>query len=104
MTRYIIAPGAAQDIEEIVEHIARDNVNAALELEGQLIDAFCRLAKFPNSGHSRRDLTEDRQTLFWAEGMYLILYRIQGNAIEIAAVLHSARDVPRILRHRNSGR
>lgn len=104
MTRYIIVPDAAQDIEEIVEHIAKDTVNAALEIENRLIDSFRRLAKFPDSGHSRRDLSEDRQILFWAEGLYLILYRIQGRAIEIVAVLHAARDVPSVLRHRHSGR
>jgi len=81
MTQFIIAPEAAQDIEDIVEHIAKDNVNAALELEARFTTTFRRLAKFPNSGHSRQDLAGDRRILFWAEGMYLILYRIQDRAI-----------------------
>jgi plasmid stabilization system protein ParE len=102
MTQFIVAPEAAQDIEEIVEHIAKDNVNAALEVEARFTNTFRRLAKFPNSGHSRPDLAEDRHILFWAEGMYLILYRIEERAIEIVAVLHSARDIPAVLHHRNS--
>lgn len=100
MSLFILAPEAARDIDEIVRYIAKDSVAAALELEDKLIDSFRTLAKFPNSGHVRRDLAGNRTVLFSPVGKHLILYRPMPKIIEIIAVLHASRDVPAILRHR----
>lgn len=101
MSRFILAPQAARDIEQIVQYIAKDSVNAALDLQDQLLENFRHLASFPTSGHTRNDLAGDRDLLFWPTGKYLILYRVKDKKIEIAAVLHAARDIPNILRHRD---
>lgn len=103
MSGFTLAPEATRDIEEIVHHIAKDSVAAALETEDQLIEGCRMLAKFPNSGHGRGDLAGHRKLLFWPVKKYLILYRARPKMIEIVAVLHSARDIPNILRHRRAG-
>ena len=100
MSRFILAPQAARDIEQIVQYIAKESVNAALDLEDQLLENFRHLASFPTSGHTRNDLAGDRDLLFWPTGKYLILYRAKAAEIEIAAVLHPARDIPKILSQR----
>jgi len=60
MIRFTLAPEAARDIEEIVQYIAKDSANAALELEDQFLKSFLHLVNFPNTGHVRRDLAGSR--------------------------------------------
>ena len=103
MSQLILAPEAARDIEEIVSYIAKENVTAALELQGRLLQSFEELARFPKLGHVRADLARKRNLLFFSLGRYLVVYRVRRKNIEILAVLHAARDIPRILRHRKPG-
>jgi antitoxin ParD1/3/4/toxin ParE1/3/4 len=51
-------------------------------------------------GHARSDLAGPRPLLFWPVGAYLIIYRADRQPIEIVAVTHASRDVPRFLRSR----
>ena len=51
-------PGAAQDITEIWEYIAYDNVPAARHFRMEIFDAISGLVPFPHQGHKRPDLTE----------------------------------------------
>lgn len=98
--RFVISPLAGRNIEEILRYIADENPTAALKLEDQFLEAFRTLAQFPDAGHRRRDLASDRKLLFWTTGNYLIPYRVRSKRIEIVAVLHAARNVRAILRHR----
>jgi plasmid stabilization system protein ParE len=50
-------PGAAQDIIEIWEFIAKSSPSAAIRVREELLDAFRNLAIFPHMGHERHDLT-----------------------------------------------
>ena len=102
MSHFILAPEAARDIEQIVHYISKENIAAALELEDQLLENFGRLAKFPSSGHARKDLAGNRKLLFSPVGKYLILYRPRTKNIEVVAVLHAVRDIPSILRRRKT--
>ena len=43
-------PGAANDITEIWEFIAKDNPAAATRFRKELLDAIRKLATFPNQG------------------------------------------------------
>ncbi len=102
MSGFILSAEAAADIEDIVRYIAYDNVSAALALEDELIANFRELARFPNSGHARHDLAGTRELLFWTVGSYLVLYRVKSKRIEIVAVLHGGRDIPKILARRGA--
>lgn len=64
MSGFILAPEAAEDIEEIVSHIAQQNASAAFDVEDVLIESFRHLARFPDSGHKRRDPVGNRRPLF----------------------------------------
>lgn len=78
MSGIILAPEAAQDIEEIVSYIANENAIAALEIQERFRESFYALARFPNSGHARKDLAGDRPLLFSSAGKYLIFYHVRG--------------------------
>jgi plasmid stabilization system protein ParE len=99
MKEYVLSTGAEQDLDEIWEYIAQDNINAADRWIGKLFDAFDALARNPGMGHKREDLTA-YPILFWPVGAYLILYRVQSERIEIVAVTQGARDIPSFLRQR----
>jgi plasmid stabilization system protein ParE len=70
-----------QDLQDIWNFIASDNVRAADNLEEEFFEAFESMPPRPRMGHTRSDLT------------YLIVYRTAAAALEIVAVLHGARDL-----------
>jgi plasmid stabilization system protein ParE len=100
VTDYEISPQAREDIWDIWSYIARDGEEAADQWILRLLETFDLLARNPRIGHTRKDLTAD-ELLFWAVEMYLVLYRLKGDAIEIAAVTQGSRDIPSYLRKRS---
>jgi toxin ParE1/3/4 len=99
MNNYVLGTGTEQDLDEIWEYIAEDNIAAADRWIGKLFDAFENLSSNPGMVHKRDDLTS-YPVLFWPQGAYLILYRIQKGTIEIVAITQGARDIPSFLRER----
>lgn len=74
MKRFVVAPEAAQDLDDIWSYIAADNLDAADRFLEKLYDQMVALSETPGMGHRREDLAEDRDLLFWPVGNYLILY------------------------------
>jgi plasmid stabilization system protein ParE len=99
MTPYILAPEALQDLQELWDYIATENLDAAGRMIDTLFAAFERLAAMPGLGHRREDLT-GRPLRFWTVDAYLVIYRAERTPIEIVAVTRGRRDIPRLLRHR----
>jgi plasmid stabilization system protein ParE len=99
MSAYVLSPEAVQDLQDVWDFIASDNVHAADKLEDEFFEAFESLAEHPRMGHTRPDLTE-RDVRFWPIGSYLIVYRSVPTALQIVAVLHGARDVAEVIRQR----
>jgi plasmid stabilization system protein ParE len=54
---FALHPLAAQDITEIWEYIATDNVLAARRVREEIYKAIRALVSFPNRGRKRPDLT-----------------------------------------------
>jgi toxin ParE1/3/4 len=76
VTGYLISPQARQDLFEISDYIADDNLDAALRLRDRLFAAFGRLATRPGLGHVRGDLVPaEFGVRFWPVGSYLVIYR-----------------------------
>jgi antitoxin ParD1/3/4/toxin ParE1/3/4 len=99
MTAYILAPEALQDLQDIWDYIAKENLDAADRLIDTLFAAFEQLAALPGLGHRREDLT-NQPLRFWTVEAYLVIYRAERPPIEIVAVTRGGRDIPRLLRHR----
>jgi toxin ParE1/3/4 len=94
MPDIIRAPLAEQDLADIWLTIQPHNIDAANNLL-RLIDKTCALlADYPKIGRDRGNILPG---LFsFPVGNYLIFYRIAPGGIEIARVLHGARDIPSV--------
>lgn len=78
---------AKGDLQEVYDFIARDSLRAADALVERIVHVTERLAAFPESGRTMPEFP----TLPYREalvGNYRVLYRIEGGAVWIAAVVH----------------
>jgi antitoxin ParD1/3/4/toxin ParE1/3/4 len=99
VNRYVLSLDADEDLTDIWEYIAADSIDAADRWIGKLFDAFESLARHPNLGHKREDLTP-YPVLFWPVGSYLVIYRITPSSLQIVAVTQGSRDIPAFLNQR----
>ncbi len=89
------SPASADDVREICEFIAIENVSAATVLLLE-IEATCeRLARQPGLGARRDDLLQGVR-LFPVRKNYALFYRPLPGGIEIVRVIHAARDFSRL--------
>ena len=79
-------------LEEIYEHIARDNPVAAARLVQRIRAAVERLARFPALGRPGR-VTGTRELVI-TRTPYIIPYRVQNDVVQIITILHSAQKWP----------
>lgn len=86
--KIVWAEPAEQDLDTIVEHIAKDNLQAALDMDDLLRDCADRLVSFPKKGKPGR-VPGTRE--FVAHRNYILVYVVTSDAIQIVAVLHAAR-------------
>ena len=93
---FVLSPLARQDLLDIWEHIALDDIDAADRLVDELEDAMRKLASMPEMGHFR-DALGDRSHRFWPVGNHLVVYHHETRPLEIVRVLHGARDVAGLL-------
>jgi len=100
MNQYILSPEADQDLDDIWEFIAQDDIDAADRWDAKFREAFALLAENPRIGHRRKEVAQ-HPVLFRPVGKYLILYRVVGENIEIAAVTQGSRNLPEWLRKRS---
>jgi toxin ParE1/3/4 len=80
-------PIAADDLAAIYDFIAEDNEPAASQVVAQIIAAVERLERLPRLGREGRH--PGTREVFRAP--YVIVYRIQEDALIVDAILHSAR-------------
>ena len=97
MADHFYSPEARLDLLEIWEHIAQDNVDAADRVEQEIEKAVSLLARNPEIGHVRRDLTS-QPVRFWPVCSYLIIYDPAARPLEIARILSGYRDVAALLK------
>jgi plasmid stabilization system protein ParE len=69
------------------------------DAESDVEEAFELLAENPGIGHQREDLTA-RPVKSWSVFSYIVIYRPEKRPIDVLAVLHDARDIPRVLAER----
>jgi toxin ParE1/3/4 len=94
MAKYFTTRRADDDIDEILAHIATDNLEASLAFYDRLIGSFEMLADNPRAGRERPELRERLRS--FPLGSYLIFYQVWAGQVAIARVLHSARDLDEI--------
>jgi plasmid stabilization system protein ParE len=100
MTAYQLTVQAIADLFDIWSFIADDDPAAADRVEEAIFRACELLADSPLAGRIRRDLTA-LPVRFWVVqpySNYLIVYRPENKPLQIIPILHSARDLPTVLR------
>ncbi len=96
MAQVVWSPSSLVDLDAIAEFIARDSTHYAGLYVQSLIAHVEKLKELPKSGrivpeYGREDLRE------FIIGNYRIVYRLRGDLIEVAAVVHGARRMPDLL-------
>lgn len=79
------------DLAGIWDHIAKDNRQAANRVLDLIERRVQAISQFPMIGAARPDLADDLRC-YWA-GNYGIFYRLKPASVEIARVIHGARDI-----------
>lgn len=94
--RLLYTQRALNDLEEIINHIARDNAEAASRFGGSLLDHLDMLTRFPRLGSVVPKRSHVRKLL---HSPLLVYYRIDAGKrfIEILHIRHGARTPPRDL-------
>ena len=95
MSDYTSHPEAFQDLDEIWEYIAQDNLNAADRVLEDIRVAIQSLVDAPHQGHRRPDLTS-RPVRFRVVYSYLIAYAPDERPLLVIALLHGRRN-PRVM-------
>jgi toxin ParE1/3/4 len=92
MPSVIYAPEADDDLEGIVDFIARDNPTAAREWLQKLRETCEALSKNPGMGEAREGFGVVGCRSFSA-GSYVVFFRPVGDGIEVSRVIHGSRDM-----------
>ncbi|MEW6304251.1 MAG: type II toxin-antitoxin system RelE/ParE family toxin [Verrucomicrobiota bacterium] len=93
MRSYRLTNAAEDDLFNIWAYIAEDNPKAADRLEDDIFEACLQLARRPDLGHFRRDLTDKPVRFFPVRSTYLVVYDPAADPIQIIRILHGARNV-----------
>ena len=102
MSRFTLDPSVRTDLDEIWDYIGIENnspVAAARQIE-ILFERFTLLARQPLLGQARDDLAKGLRA--FVVRPFVILYRTKLDGVEIVQVVHSARDIYAVLRHKDA--
>ncbi len=92
MAKVVYAPEADDDLESIVDYIARDKPQAAREWLAKL-QATCKtIATQPGAGEDRKGFgVPGCRSL--SVGQYVVFFRPIEGGIEVSRVIHRSRDM-----------
>ena len=97
MTFDVFAPRALRELEHAAARIAEDNPDAAEAFLQATLAAARRVAARPNLGSSRPPISPRYK--FWSltRYSYLLVYDPNSTPVQILRVVHTKRDLPRVL-------
>jgi toxin ParE1/3/4 len=98
--RLVFSHAAGADLAAHVRHIAGDDPRAAQTVRRTIEAAAARLTAFPWSG--RVGHRDGARELVVSAAPSLIVYEVGDDTVTILAILHGARDIPRVLGARQS--
>jgi toxin ParE1/3/4 len=83
---------ALRDMQHLHDYIADDNPAAARRMVARIREAAGHLRRSPQMG--KRGRVEDTRELVIAGTPYIVVYRLEGEQVQIVAVIHSAQRWP----------
>ncbi len=94
---YRLTETAEDEIGEILMFIAaRDGVDRALHVHTEFVETFARLARMPDSGSKRPDLTGVR-VRWWTVLRWVVIYDPESTPLTVLRVIDGARALESIL-------
>jgi len=91
----VLAPSAKAELAEIWCYIAIDSShNTADRTIERIAEGLERLALFPLTGRPRDELSPGLRSYF-IRPRHTVFYRVKGEHLEVAQILHHARDLSR---------
>ncbi len=88
----IRSPAAVEDFSRIVEYIRRESPAAAQRIAKTIHESAGLLKSFPHRGRQGR--MEGTRELPLPPLPFIVVYRVRGDAVEIANVIHGAQKWP----------
>ena len=86
------SPEAADDLEQIVRYIQRDNPEVARKVAAIIIDAVGGLSMFPKRGRLGR--IEGTCELVVTALPWIAVYRVRDKTVEVVRIHHGAQNWP----------
>jgi toxin ParE1/3/4 len=87
--RVVLSPRFRAELKHQIAWIDRDNPAAAQAAHNRVRVALRRLQNFPELGRSGR--VDNTRELSVLRTRFIIVYRLKDDAVEVAALLHSAQ-------------
>jgi len=85
-------PTAADDLAQIVEHITRDNREAARRVAKAIVEGIDGLKDFPRRGRAGR--VENTREIVFLPWPYIAVYEIVQDQIRVLRIRHAAQNWP----------
>lgn len=98
--RLVLTKSARVDLQEIDSWIAAYNIEAADALQARLKQIFALLARHPEAGRRRADLSPELRS--FPVGNYVLYYKLLDRRVNVLRILHGKRDAHRILKQGGS--
>jgi plasmid stabilization system protein ParE len=94
MARLIWSPRAARELAAICKYVEQDSEQAARELAKQLVALAESIPRQPYLGAIVEEYYQEeiRERLCHS---YRLIYRLKGEDVEVATIVHGARRLPR---------
>jgi plasmid stabilization system protein ParE len=84
------SPRAVEDLEALAQYISADSASYAAAVVKTILNTARNLSQFPFSGRMVPEIA-DESIREWFAYSYRVIYRIEGEVITIAAVVHGRR-------------
>ena len=84
------SPRAVEDLEAIAQYIAVDSSVYAAAVVKRILNTARHLSQFPLSGRIVPELA-DENIREWFAYSYRIIYRVDGEVVTVATVVHGKR-------------
>jgi addiction module RelE/StbE family toxin len=92
MAEVVWSPRAIDDVRAIATYIAEDSLAYAKSVAQKIMASTRRLSSFPMSGRVVPEFNQENIREVFAYS-YRIIYRVEGETVTIAAVVHGKRPV-----------
>lgn len=95
MELYSLSPHAESDLDEIWDYFAQFDADNANRFLLEVFEIFGMLARNPLAGRVRNEIRENLRS--FPKGDYAIFYYTNVVSVRIIRVLHSARNIEKVI-------